>query len=96
MFSGLIRSNYFQVMADPAPSHYVEMKTLIVTPSRKIFRHEIPVMSNRLIRSFPNESFLIVSFRDETLVKLQDVRCVIFLVNLVPFNFFIRTTTLPS
>ena len=69
-----MNSNQFQIMADPAPSHYVKMKTLVVTPSRKIFRHEILVMSNRLIRSFPNESLLVVSFRDETFVKLQDVR----------------------
>jgi hypothetical protein len=64
----------FQVLADPAPAHFVKMKTLTVTPSRQITRHEIPVMSNRLVRNFPNETFLIVSFCDETLTKLHEVR----------------------
>jgi len=59
------------VMAKPAPSHFVPIKTLVITPTRKIYKPELPIMSSRLLRKFKHETFLIISFRDETLTKLQ-------------------------
>jgi hypothetical protein len=58
----------------PLPTNFVLTKTLVITPTRRIFRPEVLMLSCRLYRAFPEDKFVTVSFIDESLSKSFDSR----------------------
>ncbi len=54
------------------PENHTLLKRLVVTPSRIICLPALPIATNRLLRYFGSRyEFIVVSFRDEQLQKLQ-------------------------
>ncbi|CAJ1341611.1 unnamed protein product [Effrenium voratum] len=61
----------FEKLHQPAPENHVMLKRALVTPSRLRLLPPAPVRSSRLLRRFPDASFLAVHFVEEQMQKLQ-------------------------
>ena len=55
------------------PDNWTYVKRLVVTPSRFIYFPAVLMKKSRLLRMFSKEEFVIVSFRDEDLSRLNNI-----------------------
>ncbi|XP_072028524.1 uncharacterized protein [Amphiura filiformis] len=57
--------------AEELPPHYVNIRRVVVTPTRIIFLRAETVVQNRTVREYGADRFLRVAFRDEDYCKLM-------------------------